>query len=363
MVRPLIPFAALAAVAACSPGGEHLTIGYAIPVSSRLERFLTMAAADIDSASAGRLTIQPWAAAADSRAELPVARRLAAAPAVLAAVGHSGSKNTLGAAPIYREAGLPLLVPTATARSLRTSDAPLFPLAPPDDVVGGVMADFLVDSLHSSRVAVLYVGDAYGLGIHDGIASRLRARRNAGVTGTAAVAGFECHAGPLAMTMIVRALLRRSQADALVIALTPRESECALRAAVAEAPGLTIVMGDSFDPTAADLARLSGAERRAAWVVSFWNPDADSASRAFRARFRAAVGSDPRPADALAYDALMVVAAGVREGARTRLSLTRWLQSLGTPARAPYPGLTGPVQFNQPRRRLIHVRRLPESAE
>ncbi|MEZ4457217.1 MAG: hypothetical protein R2882_11820 [Gemmatimonadales bacterium] len=38
MVRLLIPFTALAAVAACSPGGEHPTVGYAIPVTSRLER-------------------------------------------------------------------------------------------------------------------------------------------------------------------------------------------------------------------------------------------------------------------------------------------------------------------------------------
>src|SRR5204862_87445 len=53
------------------------------------------------------------------------------------------------------------------------------------------------------------------------------------------------------------------------------------------------------------------------YIVRFWSPDRDSTAVAFAQRFQERVGYPPDQSEALTYDAVMLVGAAVRGGARS----------------------------------------------
>jgi ABC-type branched-subunit amino acid transport system substrate-binding protein len=72
-------------------------------------------------------------------------------------------------------------------------------------------------------------------------------------------------------------------------------------------------------------------------------PDAgDARAHAFVDGYRAAYGQDPHATEAYAYDAVAMLQAVVRQGARTRGDVVR---ALSTPGTAVFHGLTGSVTF------------------
>jgi ABC-type branched-subunit amino acid transport system substrate-binding protein len=314
----------------------------------------------LDSTALPRLTIVPWEVVPTNAegSETGQAERFASDPRVVAVVGHAGSKSTLLASPIYGAAGVPVIVPTATSRLLRDAREHLFPLSPPDDVEGAFLADYAIDSLKGARVAMLYVADAFGVGIHEGVRARFSARSQR-LTGDAALAGRECHQGERdAMESITRALLRRATPDVVIVALSTAQTLCAVRTLVALAPAIRILAADAFDPSELPRNALSAAERRALGYVVTWEPGTDSLSLAFVQRTRAETGRDPTPGQAMTHDAFMLIAQAVREGHTSRAAIRRWLQALGTPGHPPYHGVTGPITFLEPRRTVLRVRQL-----
>lgn len=314
-----------------------------------------------DSAGRARVEVATWSTpprGGPGLGEADQARRFVEDPSVVAVVGHAGSKTTLIVAPIYREGGLPLIVPTATARELRRVDGDLFMLAPPDDVVGAYLADFARDTLRAARLAMIFVADPYGSGIHEGVAARLRARGDS-LVGHAALTGRECSIDPRGSDAVVRSLLARANPEVVLLALSQSATECAIRTIVATRPGVRILTSDSFTPAA--MADMTPAQRRLIHTLVFWVPGSDARSQAFVSRMREATGRDPDPAHALTLDAFALVAAAVAEGHVTRDAIADWLRSLGTPERPAFDGITGPIDFRTPRTTVLHVRWLGDT--
>lgn len=359
--RTILAPLALALLTGCA--GEApavLRVGDAIgftqerPATSRAMALL------LDATARPRLEVAPWTlegVASSTHAEQ--ALRFSEDLTVIAAVGHNGSKGTLLAAPIYRAARLPLIVPTATARDLRTAGPGLYLLAPTDDVIGAYLVDRALDSLGGSRLAMLYVADPYGEGIAAGARERLAQRRDS-LVAHAALPGLECEGDRTTMRMIVGALLRRARPDAVIIALPQWATRCAIELLVERDPRLRILTSDSF--TVGDPLSLSPAARAATHTLLLWEPGPDSLSRRFVEVSRAISGVEPDPAYALTLDALLLVEAAVRDGARTRADVARWLDALGTEGHPPFVGVTGPIDFRTPRATILRLRHVADSS-
>ncbi len=287
--------------------------------------------------------------------DVAYAQAAIAAAGVVAVVGHPSSRGSLLAAPIYGEAALPFVVPTATSRRLRDAGPWTFQLAPDDEAEGTFIAGFALDSLAARTVTLFYlVADEYGIGLRDGIVRALAARGvvPADEAGILEDSDFERR---------VAASLRRRTPDAVVIAARTPEAVAIARAIRARLPRLPLILADGVDN--GSFVRAAGRRLGPVDAVAWWRPDrADSASRAFVSRFERVAGRAPRQQEAMYYDALMVAAQAVQAVGARRDAVRRYLSELGV-SRSAYRGITGPISFARSRpANLIMLRLGDETA-
>ncbi len=279
-------------------------------------------------------------------AEVSRALRLVATPGLVGVVGHAGSGYTLLVAPVYSEAGVPLVVPNSTSRRLRAAGPWVFPLAPDDSIEGAFIAAFLSDRLRLHSVTVFYSGDAYGTGLRDGVLAGLRGRP---VTVTDQVSFTSAYGGwstsTARMTPLVAASLRRGAPDGVVIIGQAPDAAAIMGLVHVSRPSIWYVVGDGAWPDSM-LMKQAGPAVDSAYFATFWQLGrGDSASRAFVHRFQRIVGRPPNHADALAYDAIMLLVAAAREVGTDRRRIRRYLGELGA-TRPAFPGLTRPIAFS-----------------
>jgi len=87
-------------------------------------------------------------------------------PDVVAIAGHTFSGSTQAAIPIYNEARLPMLSPSATMATLTEGPQDVFNRIPfTDDIQGQFAAEYLYNVLGVTKLAVMHDGDAYGKGV------------------------------------------------------------------------------------------------------------------------------------------------------------------------------------------------------
>lgn len=286
------------------------------------------------------------AGAADQDRESRQAERFAGMPGLVGVVGHAGSRGALLASRVYNAAGVPQVVPNATTRHLRSAGPWTFMLAPDDAVTAGFLARYAVDSLRAQRIAMLYVGDEYGVGMRDGAVEALAARGLA-LVDAVLVPEVACQtdAGLLVQRSIMSATLRRSRPDLLILAVETQFAACLMRLTAAVAPAVRYLLSDAVVPTAPIVRELPSDVRRRATILSFWSAGRDSVNRAFLARSERLLGRAPLPHEALTYDAFLLVAHAVREVGPSRPAVRAWLESLGR-TRPPFPGVAGPIAFD-----------------
>lgn len=351
--------------AACDRVDTPVAVADGVPRLVDPSSFMNVIDDALDSAGTNSVRRLAWTEPKDEfvGSEVAQAERFARMPSVIAVVGHSGSRNTLIAAPVYVASGVPLIVPTATSAQLRTSGPLVFMMAPTDNVEGAFIVDHALDSLRATRIAMAYVADAYGTGVHSGIVARLAAR-NSALVGEAAMSGREC-ARPdrLALRGTTRALILRAKPQVIVLAVHSALAGCMIRQILAVDSSIKIIASDSFDEIQPPVRALSNRERAAVRYVSFWTPGTDSLSQAFVARMRRLLGREPDAGEALTFDAYLLVATAYREGHRTRAALGRWLRALGTSQHPPVMGVTGPIAFQKPREALLHLRAMKDSGQ
>lgn len=294
-------------------------------------------------------------------AEVTRATRLAADPSVLVVVGPGGSREALQVAPIYRDAGVVNIAPTATSQLLPSAGPWTLRMAPNDSVQGAFMGAFADTSLHARRAAIFYVPDEYGIGLAKGVAAELMAR---GVTILERVPmriAQECRppAGDRAYYEALAAQLAlRGEPDVVLIAARTVETGCLARSLRRLWPAVPVIAGDGAYLDRAFFETMQGEPTDDVFFVTYWHRDIpDSASRAFVAEFEKAVGRAPRHGDAIFYDAVMLAAAAVRAAGNDREAVRRWLLALGTTQPA-YDGIAGPVSFAPDRRRTLLMTRV-----
>jgi branched-chain amino acid transport system substrate-binding protein len=343
---------AMTAVVGCHTSGRTAAIGFAF--TYHLQAAIAVANEEIALHGQGRgpevsFVFDSGIAGDPADVEVRRAERLAAIPGIVAVVGHSGSRASLAAAPVYNEAGIVQVTPNSTSRLLENAGAWTFNLAPDDSVEGSFIGEFVAERLRALRVTIYYENDEYGTGLRDGVFAAL------GQRGVAVLDRV-----PMDVTSdfrtLVAASLKRGAPDAVVVA--GRELETGSIARIMRERGVprAVVAGDGA-LVLPELSRAAGPAADSLYAVAFWMPDApDSLARAFVERYRRVAGELPQSADAMSHDALMLVADAVRAVGPSRAVVRQYLRDLGV-TRPPYRGVTGPISFGPGARpRLVMAR-------
>ncbi|MDT8436759.1 MAG: ABC transporter substrate-binding protein [Gemmatimonadota bacterium] len=286
-------------------------------------------------------------------AEVARAARIAGHPGVVAVVGHGGSRGTLLAWPLYREAGLPLVVPTGTSELLQALGPEVFTLAPSERVEAERLAGFVASADGVASATIFFEQDEYGDGLRRHLEPELTRRgiRVLEVVSTTRASDFET---------VAAASAARAVPDAVILATRTEAAGRLARAFERAAPGRLYVAADGVE-AGPGLLDWAGAAARSMHVAQFWDPARpDSLSREFRQRYFALTGEWPRAPNAMRRDAVMAVVGAIREAGPDPAAVAGFLRSLGR-TRPPLPGVTGPIAFGGTQAGRLVI--LPAAAE
>lgn len=115
--------------------------------------------------------------ACEPKQAVAVANRLVDQDGVVAVVGHFCSSSTIPASEVYDEAGVLAITPGSTNPTVTERGMSMvFRMCGRDDQQGAVAADFLLDTVKASKIAVIHDKDTYGQGIADATRTRLNER-------------------------------------------------------------------------------------------------------------------------------------------------------------------------------------------
>lgn len=356
MSRSLVSLGIILLAGGCQNAGQP---AIASAVGARTNPSLLDVVAPVLDSSGRGIAVTRWSLRGyDLTLHSSQAEIFAADPGVVAVVGHSGSRDALLGAAVYNREGLPQVVPTATSRVLRRAGPWTFTLAPDDSVEGAFLADWAIDSVEARRVAVMYIGDEYGIGILEGVRGGL-AIRGRQVVDQVLLPGQPCGPGSANLnrdifSAISRSLVRRSGPDVVILAASNASGWCIVDQIHSEDPSIWILGADGFDigqPPATFRPVFNHARLRS---VSFWEAGDHPPSLDFVHRYSRVTGRPPTAGDAMEYDAFMLLRQAVLDVGVDRRAIRDWLQSLGR-SRPPFPGVTGPVSFERPRASILRM--------
>jgi branched-chain amino acid transport system substrate-binding protein len=292
-------------------------------------------------------------------AEVWRATALASDPSVIVSVGPGGSREALQVAPIYREAKLADLVPTATSRLLADAGAYTMRLAVDDSAQGAFIGAF-ADSVLRARVGIIvHVPDEYGMGLAAGTSAAFAARGIRLLDRVVMPLTLDCRTPEqrAAHTAIASEVALRGVPDVVVLAMRTVEAGCLAAAMHARFPRAQLIAGDGTYLETQFLER-AGPAAEGVHLVAFWHPHVDRpGSREFAARLEARLARRVRHGDAMFYDAVMLGAAAIRAVGPDRERVHRWLRDVGT-GTPPFEGITGPISLADGARRTVLMTRV-----
>lgn len=353
-MRPYAPKALLilaAALTACKQPTGAAVIGYAFPRDGQRAALVAAAGLPTDTTLGAIRIVGDWdSGGTESTVEIARAHRLLALPRVVGVVGHAASRGSLLTAPIYMEAGVPMVIPTATSGRLWDIGQWVFPMAPTDSVEGAFLGQVAVEGLRATRIAVYFVNTAYGTGIRSEFRRWLREHGRQPVDEVPYVMGAD-------LETLVEASLMRSHPD-LAVLVGRQDDVSRLATLIYERdPSIKLLAADGAYDQPGELVQDAGAAADSLYLTTFWVADTTiPIQRDFVRRYRLDSGRDPTPFEAMRYDAVMVLAQAIREVGPDRGAIRDWLRSLGR-SRPPYVGVTGDITFRRgARRNLLLVR-------
>lgn len=291
-------------------------------------------AADIPFDTVFRATLDSRAAPA-----IAIAHELVAMPGMLAVIGHSNSAASLATAPIYNQNRIVQLSPNSTATTYSQAGPYSFRLAPPDAQQARFLADVLVERFGGQSAALLYENDEYGRELRRELVAATPANAIEWVIDSPHLFEQDSATAARLADAVVAA-----QPDVIVWLgreLTARTWFRRLRDGLGPVP---IIGSDAL--SALVLKRAAELSTENIWFVDLIHPDATPALRSFRSSIEQRFGHTAMGAQALTYDAVMLIAAAVHDGVRTGDELREWLVSLGR-TRPAYRGITGDIAFDE----------------
>jgi branched-chain amino acid transport system substrate-binding protein len=95
---------------------------------------------------------------------------------VLGVVGHFSSSQSLAAAPVYEQGGLPMISPVSSSTELTGFGKYIFRTVPSDSVAAQALADYAIGTLKSKKVAVFYNSESkYSTSLYQAFTDKMNA--------------------------------------------------------------------------------------------------------------------------------------------------------------------------------------------
>lgn len=166
-------------------GGSPIEIGFVGPLTGGGAKYgeaarkaIELAGAEINQRAGVRgpaIRVVYEDSQGDPRRAVDAFRKLVSVNKVPAVIGDLFSSATLAVAPIANESEVVLLSPTSSAPGITYAGPFVFRNVASDIFEGSVMAEFARNRVGLSRVAVLYINNAYGAGIREVFVREFRA--------------------------------------------------------------------------------------------------------------------------------------------------------------------------------------------
>jgi branched-chain amino acid transport system substrate-binding protein len=276
--------------------------------------------------------------------QIAVAAEFRDAPAVIGVVGHTGSAQTLEAAPIYADVeqrgrrALVAVTPTATNAAVTRAGDWVFRVCPTDDDAARALARYAADSIGAKRVAIIYRNDFFGRGFTRVIGPELSRR------GVDIVERDPYLANITEYTAYAKRIARR-RVDAVVFAGSGPDAAEMIRALRAAGVNPDVLGSDAV----ADIrdAGVPG-EFRDVRFAAFFDPQRASSTeqRVFVGNYRRRFGGSPDHQSALSYDAAMLIGRATHAVGGDRRKIRDWVAQVGRGA-PPHAGVTGMIRFDE----------------
>jgi branched-chain amino acid transport system substrate-binding protein len=334
--------AALLAFSGCKAKSDDFNIGAVLPLSGQVafygseSRDGALLAIDEINASGGllgrRLALISEDDEGDSAKSVNAFTKLTTRDKVTIVLGSSTSGATQSMTALAQQSGVILISPSATNTEVTRAGDYIFRACFIDPFQGVVGADFAYDTLGSRRAAVLYdAGADYNTGLADAFKGQFAAN------GGQIAANEAYQTGDVDFNAQITRI-RAANPD--IVYLPNYYNDVALQAKQLRAQGVTCALlgGDGWDGVIdnAEDEVLNGF-----WSAGFAADTTDPRGQAFVAAFNAKFNRTASQFAALGYDALMLVADGIRAAGSFDAAAVK-----DAMARIDGPYVTGNIRFD-----------------
>ena len=237
-----------------------------------------------------------------------VANKLVADPSFVGMAGPLFSGATAAAMPIYEEAGVPMMSPSATAAFLTQEGSAVFNRVPfTDPIQGAEAAKYIFEDLGFTKIAVLHDGEDYGKGLATTVKDEFEALGGT-VTNFEGITAGEADYSPILTT------IAPNEPEALYFGGYNQEG--AILTNQMKATGLEDAIFFGCDGTwGADYLEQAGENGEGSIHANTRKPPESDALEQFQADYEAAYGVPPvtlSPFSYNSYDCTTVLAEAVK---------------------------------------------------
>jgi branched-chain amino acid transport system substrate-binding protein len=273
-----------------------------------------------------------------------VATALVQDPSVLGVVGHYGSDATLAAGAIYQAGGLAMISPTSTSVQISNLGNAVYRTVPSDRFTASALSRYMLNTQQKQNAAIYYSSaSSYSKSLKEELTTALTS------DGGSVVAEYDLSSPAFRAAETIDQATKQG-AQVLVLAANTATIDPALQVIAANQQRLQILGGDSlYTPKVLQSgAAAAGMVVAVPWVL-LSNPNSPFAQES-----RQLWGGDVNWRTAMAYDAAMTLAEGLKSGDDRRAVL----QAIAQPGFT-FQGATGTVKFlpsgdrNQPMQLVV----------
>ncbi|HYB72954.1 MAG TPA: ABC transporter substrate-binding protein [Candidatus Sulfotelmatobacter sp.] len=252
-----------------------------------------------------------------------------------AALGSIRSTQVQAMLPTINEAKIPVMIGGTNYGLTHSGSQWVFRFRPHDGMSAKVIAKYVVEELKLKKVAVVHASDAFGNGGRDMVVAALKELGAEPVL----VQGY--NNGEKDFTAVVTAV-KKSGANALVTYMT-FSTDLGILARQLKQLGAQVKWVGSPSITAVDGRNLAGDALYGAYGITDFHVDSSPTAKAFAAAYKAKYGVEPDLYAAWTYDAVLVLAEGMKRAPDLKAeSLRNAILAIKK-----FPGAEGEYNFDQ----------------
>jgi branched-chain amino acid transport system substrate-binding protein len=282
----------------------------------------------------------------DAKESVLIAEKFVADPAVIAQIGDFSSSSTMAAAPVYEQAKMVQISPTASHQDWTKKGEYMFRVVATQGYEGPYNARWAVNDLKKKKIATIYINNDWGVDANKYFVAEAKK------LGADIVAEEAFTPGEKDFSAII-SKLKRLEPD-LVYMPTFYADFTAIMNQAERARYKPVVLANSSLFSAKTLELGGKAVEGSMIPVNYFTTDPRPAAQAFTKEYKALYGTEPNQFAALAYDAAGVLVAALKSvGTDSRAKVREGLIGLKG-----YEGATGPISYAEgrdPAKQLVRI--------